>query len=103
MRGVTRLSWLFFSFLICSSLVATLAIAGGNPAANASDAASPPPPKPQPVVVEDTLHGHKISDPFRWLENGESPASQQFVHDELSYTRSVLDPLTGRAALHDRL
>jgi prolyl oligopeptidase len=72
-----------------------------TPAAVNSDL--PAPPKPKPVVVEDTLHGHKIADPFRWLENGDSAETQQFVHDELAYTRGVLDRLAGREAIHTRL
>ncbi len=103
MRGVPRLIWLFFFFLISSSLVATLAIAEGDATTSAPSASSPAPPKPQPAAVEETLHGHKITDPFRWLEDGESSATQQFVRDELNYTRSVLDPLPGRDALHARL
>ena len=103
MRGVPRLIWLFFFFLISSSLVATLAIAEGDATTSAPNASSPAPPKPQPAAVEETLHGHKITDPFRWLEDGESSATQQFVRDELNYTRSVLDPLPGRDALHARL
>lgn len=103
MRGVSRLIWLFFLFLISSSLVATLAIAEGDATTSAPNASSPAAPKPQPVAVEETLHGHKITDPFRWLEDGESSATQQFVRDELNYTRSVLDPLPGRDALHARL
>ncbi|HTD23833.1 MAG TPA: hypothetical protein VK738_14330, partial [Terriglobales bacterium] len=95
--------WLFFLFLISSSLVATLAIAEGDATTSAPNASSPAAPKPQPVAVEETLHGHKITDPFRWLEDGESSATQQFVRDELNYTRSVLDPLPGRDALHARL
>jgi prolyl oligopeptidase len=103
MRGASRLIWFFLSFLVSSSLVATLAIAEGDATASMPNTSSPVPPKPQPVAVEETLHGHKITDQFRWLEDGESSATQQFVRDELNYTRSVLDPLPGRDALHARL
>jgi prolyl oligopeptidase len=54
-------------------------------------------------VVEDTLHGHKIADPYRWLENAESPDTQAFVVSELAYARSLLDPLPGRDQIHQRL
>ncbi|HTC91962.1 MAG TPA: prolyl oligopeptidase family serine peptidase [Terriglobales bacterium] len=103
MQGVLRLVWFLSLFLLSSSLVVVLAVAEDNAATNAPTPASPAPPKPQPIIVEETIHGHKIADPFRWLEDGESPASQQFVRDELAYTRSRLDPLPGREAIHARL
>ena len=54
-------------------------------------------------VVEDTLHGHKIADPYRWLEDANSPDSQEYVREEMAYTRSLLDPLPGRDRIHERL
>ena len=101
MRGA--LSLVFFCFLLSCSLLIALAISSDSRASSSSTTAAPAPPKPQPRVVEDTLHGHKIADPFRWLEDGDSPATQQFVRDELAYTRNVLDPLPGRDAIHARL
>jgi len=65
--------------------------------------ATPKAPKTKVEVVEEEIHGVKIADPFRWLENASSPESQQFVHDQLAYTRTVLDPLPGREQIHARL
>jgi len=70
----------------------------GSPA---STVAGPPAVKVD--VVEETLHGHKIADPYRWLEDANSPDSQEYVRAELAYTRSILDPLPGRDAIHQRL
>jgi len=67
----------------------------------ASTAAGPPAVKVD--VVEETIHGHKIADPYRWLEDANSPDSQEYVRAELAYTRSILDPLPGRDAIHQRL
>src|SRR6266567_1726491 len=61
------------------------------------------PPKAKTEVVEDNIHGHKIADPYRWLENSQASDTQQYVNDELAYTRSILDPLPGRAQTHQRL
>src|SRR5581483_444480 len=55
------------------------------------------------VLVEEALHGRSIRDPYRWLEDSDSPETQQFVRDQLAYTRSVLDPLPGREDIHRRL
>jgi prolyl oligopeptidase len=61
------------------------------------------PPKAKVDAVEDTVHGHKIADPYRWLEDASSPDTQEYVRAELAYTRSILDPLPGRAQIHQRL
>lgn len=55
----------------------------------------------KPVV--DEVQGHKITDPYRWLEDAASPETKQWVGDEMAYTRSMLDPLPGRDQLHKRL
>jgi prolyl oligopeptidase len=94
---------LSFLFLLFSLGFVMLALAGDSAAPAAVNSDLPAPPKPKPVVVEDTLHGHRIADPFRWLENGDSAETQQFVHDELAYTRGVLDRLAGRDGIHARL
>ena len=93
MSGGFRL--LFLSFLV--SIAAT---------AIAEDAMKPTPAKfplaPQKPVV-DEVQGRKITDPYRWLEDAASPETEQWVGDEMAYTRSLLDPLPGRDQLHQRL
>jgi prolyl oligopeptidase len=82
------------SFLLCLPMLACYAFAG--------DGASTPdvhPPKARVAVVEETLHGQKISDPYRWLEDGNSPETQQWTGEQLAYTRSVLDA----QPIHDKL
>ena len=61
----------------------------------------PPKAKIEPVV--DDLHGQKITDNYRWLEDSASPETQEYVREELTYTRSVLDPLPGRQQIQERL
>jgi prolyl oligopeptidase len=61
------------------------------------------PPKATVKPVTDTLHGTKIVDDYRWLENADSPETQQWVTAENSYTRSMLDRLPGREQLRKRL
>ncbi|HSS98915.1 MAG TPA: hypothetical protein VLK33_17895 [Terriglobales bacterium] len=31
------------------------------------------PPKAKAIPVTDTLHGHQITDPYRWLQDADSP------------------------------
>ncbi len=61
------------------------------------------PPKAEMRPVTENLHGTKIVDPYRWLEDGTSGDTQKWVAEEMAYTRSVLDPLPGRDAIHKRL
>jgi prolyl oligopeptidase len=93
-------------------LLAILCIATGMATANFNDSATttapppnavPPPPKTKAEPVTETLHGVQITDPYRWLENGDSPETQQWVREQLQYTRSILDPLPGRDKIRARL
>ena len=61
------------------------------------------PPKAAEKPVIDMLHGTKVLDNYRWLEDGTSPETQKWVEEEMSYTREMLDPLPGRDAIHKRL
>jgi len=42
---------------------------------------TPPATKQQPVT--DDYFGHKVVDPYRWLEDGSSPETQQWVAEQL--------------------
>jgi prolyl oligopeptidase len=57
----------------------------------------PPPTKSEPVT--DDLHGVKITDPYRWLENQNSPETRQWLDAQEKFARSYLDALPGRAEL----
>jgi prolyl oligopeptidase len=97
MPGGFRLLWIAAGL----SLMAGVAWAGDNSAPSTTSPAGPPKAKVDTVV--DTIHGHKIADPYRWLEDANSPDSQEYVREEMAYTRSLLDPLPGRDRIHERL
>lgn len=61
------------------------------------------PPKAKVAPVEETIQGHKIVDPYRYLENPNDPDTKLYVERELRYTRSILDPLPGRGKINARL
>jgi prolyl oligopeptidase len=61
------------------------------------------PPKAERRPLEENWHGTRIVDDYRWLEDGSSAETQQWVAEEMSYTRAVLDPLPGREAIQKRL
>ncbi len=87
---------LIFGFLLLG--VAAVFAGEGGQAASASG-----PPKAEVRALAEDLHGTKIADPYRWLEDGTSAETQKWVAGEMAYTRSVLDPLPGRDAIHKRL
>ena len=60
-----------------------------------------PPTKVDPVV--EKIHGVEIVDPYRWLEDGASPAVKEWTEKENAYTQSVLDKLPGCDKIHARL
>jgi prolyl oligopeptidase len=93
MQGGLRLLTLLF---LCS--IAAVALA------HASDASVPSgPPKAKVAPVTDIVQGHKIVDPYRYLENANDPDTRQYVERELAYTRSLLDPLPLRDKINARL
>src|ERR1039457_1330486 len=101
MLGGLRLLTFFLILLIG---VVALVYAEDSPA---EDSSAPSglagPPKAKVAPVEDTVQGHKIVDPYRYLENPNDPDTKLYVEQELSYTRSVLDPLPGRDKINARL
>jgi len=62
-----------------------------------------PPPKTPAGNTVDVIHGTKVADPYRWLENGNDPKVQAWSDAENTRTRFYLDQLPNRAAVHDRL
>jgi prolyl oligopeptidase len=53
--------------------------------------------------VVEKLHGVEVADPYRWLENADSPATKEWTEKQNALTRGVLDKLPGRDKIHDRL
>ena len=58
-----------------------------------------PPPTTKTEPVTDDYHGTKITDPYRWLENQNSPETRQWLETQEKYARAYLDALPGRAQL----
>ena len=100
MRGSFEFMTSLLLLLLFSSVV--LFAVSDDAAATGSPSTSQP-PKAHTDAVVDEIHGVKVPDPYRWLEDAHSPATQRFVSEQLAYTRSVLDALPGRDKLHTRL
>src|SRR3984957_5988579 len=73
---------------------------GSAPSPFATAPAGPPMAEKRPL--EETFHGIKVLDNYRWLENN-TPATQKWEEEGIYYTRFLLDPLPGRTQIHQRL
>src|SRR5271157_3799255 len=101
MLGGSRLLTFFLIFLIA---VVAVVFAEDSRAGDSTAPSIPGgPPKAKVAPVEDTVQGHKIVDRYRYLEDPNDPDTKLYVEEELSYTRSVLDPLPGRDKINARL
>ncbi len=75
-------------------LVLVLSLALLVPPARAVPAPAPPPTRAE--VVRDTLHGVVIEDPYRWLEDKDSPETRAWVRAQMAYTQERLAAVPGR-------
>ncbi len=82
------------------------------PQAAVAPAAAPAPARqpakfPAPPVAaradSDVLHGVTVADPFRWLEQQDSPEVQAALRAQSDFTRGVLERIPGRKELLDRI
>ena len=53
--------------------------------------------------VTETLHGVQITDPYRWLENADSPEVRAWVEKQNQFTEEFLRKLPGREKIRARL
>jgi len=60
-------------------------------------------PKAKTVDQADDYHGTKVADPYRWLEDTDSPDTLAWVEAENKVTFSYLDQIPYRGAIHNRL
>ena len=67
----------------------------------AQEKPSYPPTKRDNVI--DVLHGVKIVDPYRWLEDGNSADTKAWVEEQNKFTQSILGKVSGRDKIRARL
>jgi len=63
---------------------------------------TPPPFSPVEAVTE-VLHGIPVTDPYRWLEDQESPRTREWLLAQQEYARSYLDSIPSRDRIRDRI
>ncbi len=65
--------------------------------------AAPSYPETKVAVVRDTLHGEVVEDPYRWLEDKNTPETREWLGRQIAYTEATLGKLPGRDPLRARL
>jgi prolyl oligopeptidase len=73
-----------------------------EPASSPSEASASLPQARRKDVVE-TLHGVSITDPYRWLEDGDDPEVRAWSAAQTGHTERLLSTRPGHAALRDRI
>src|SRR5438445_11939519 len=61
------------------------------------------PPRTRTGDLVEVLHGVSVPDPYRWLEDGDSPETRAWVEAQNQFTRAVLDSLPRRTAIYSQL
>jgi len=95
------LIWTLSSLLAVAGIAVSGSQSGNSTTARSESSSSPPPAPIKPIA--EMFHGTRVVDNYRWLENSASPETEKWVSAEMAYTRSILDPLPGREAIHKRL
>ncbi len=60
------------------------------------------PPATRRDDVTETMHEVTIADPYRWLEDQNSPETRAWINAQNAYTHKLLDAWPGRAQLEKR-
>ncbi|MCO6436458.1 MAG: S9 family peptidase [Phycisphaerae bacterium] len=60
-------------------------------------------PKAHKGNVVDVYHGVEVADPYRWLENPDSPESQAWIKAENQVTFDFLNSIDARSAIRERI
>lgn len=55
------------------------------------------------TTITDVVHGVSVADPFRWLEDPDSPTTRQWLREQTIHARSHLDGLANRPTLMVRI
>lgn len=89
------------------TLVAVLAVpllaVGARAEDPAAASARPAYPPTRSADVVEVLHGERIADPLRWLEDDAAPEVEAWDRAQQAVTRGVLDAVPGRAELRARI
>ncbi len=60
-------------------------------------------PQTRTIKQIDTYHGVKVQDPYRWLEDDNSPETKEWVKQQNATTNAYISKITYRKKIKDRL
>jgi prolyl oligopeptidase len=63
----------------------------------------PAPPVTEKNPITDDLHGHKVTDDYRWLEDQKSPATRTWIGEENKYTDAYFSQLRDLPAVAEAI
>ena len=61
------------------------------------------PPVSEQERVTEILHGVAVTDPYRWLEDQDSPRTRVWIEEQTRYARSYLHEIPGRELIRRRI
>jgi prolyl oligopeptidase len=61
------------------------------------------PPHSAVEAVRDILHGVVVTDPYRWLEDQDTPQTREWLAEQSLYARTYLDAIPGRNVIRERI
>src|SRR5882762_1234028 len=62
-----------------------------------------PPPRSAVEPVTEIFHGVSVTDPYRWLEDQDSPRTRAWIKEQTLYARTYLDSIPGRERIRKRI
>ena len=62
-----------------------------------------PPPQSAVEPVTEIFHGVSVTDPYRWLEDQDSPHTRAWIEQQTRYARAYLDSIPGRERIRERI
>ena len=94
-----------FSGLLALLLFALIAFADDKPAEikGGNGIVLAPPPATEAKPLTENIHGTALSDPYRWLENANSPATRSWIDEQMKYTEQYLSQVKVRPEIVSEL
>src|ERR1043165_7034976 len=82
---------------LCALLAVTILVA----CATGTHFSKIPPPATEAKPVTETLHGVSVTDPYRWLEDQDAPATRDWIARENAYTDALIGNLPQKQGAAD--
>src|SRR5262249_19579543 len=102
-RGSTQLmTYKKTTSLVLLSFLLTIAALPAT-AGDSNSSPVPAPPKTTVNEVKELIQGTEIVDPYRWLEDQNSPDTRAWIDAQNAYTDSLISKIAGRDALKQQL